>query len=219
MADYQSTYKGSVIDQTINTVINGQAGIQGVSVNGTEITPDSNNKVNVNIPGVLQTTGSSTTEAMSQNAVTDALSNKANSSDLATVATSGSYSDLSNTPTIPSVVQTTGSSTTDTMSQAAITTALSGKARVSTYNITLLASGWSGSSAPYTQTVSVSGILSTDKAFADVIFDVAPQTALDQSRQWAFVSQMTTSNGSITAKCLEYKPEINLPISLLALRG
>ncbi len=219
MADYQSTYKGSVIDQTINTVINGQAGIQGVSVNGTEITPDSNNKVNVNIPGVLQTTGSSTTEAMSQNAVTDALSNKANSSDLATVATSGSYSDLSNTPTIPSVVQTTGSSTTDTMSQAAITTALSGKASVSTYNITLLASGWSGSSAPYTQTVSVSGILSTDKAFADVIFDVAPQTALDQSRQWAFVSQMTTSNGSITAKCLEYKPEINLPISLLALRG
>jgi len=219
MADYQSTYKGSVIDQTINTVINGQAGIQGVSVNGTEITPDSNNKVNVNIPGVLQTTGSSTTEAMSQNAVTDALSNKANSSDLATVATSGSYSDLSNTPTIPSVVQTTGSSTTDTMSQAAITTALSGKASVSTYNITLLASGWSGSSAPYTQTVSVSGILSTDKAFADVIFDVVPQTALDQSRQWAFVSQMTTSNGSITAKCLEYKPEINLPISLLALRG
>ena len=168
---------------------------------------------------MLQTTGSSTTEAMSQNAVTDALSNKANSSDLATVATSGSYSDLSNTPTIPSVVQTTGSSTTDTMSQAAITTALSGKASVSTYNITLLASGWSGSSAPYTQTVSVSGILSTDKAFADVIFDVVPQTALDQSRQWAFVSQMTTSNGSITAKCLEYKPEINLPISLLALRG
>ena len=270
MADYQSTYKGSVIDQTINTVINGQAGLQGVSVNGSELTPDTNNKVSFNVPLVLQTTGTSTTDVMSQNSVTDALSNKANSSDLATVATSGSYSDLSNTPTIPSVVQatgssttdvmsqsavttslsnkvdssslatvatsgsysdlsntpnvpsvvqTTGSSTTDTMSQDAITTALSGKASVSTYNITLLASGWSGSSAPYTQTVSVSGILSTDKAFADVIFDVVPQTALDQSRQWAFVSQMTTSNGSITAKCLEYKPEINLPISVLALRG
>lgn len=219
MADYQSTYKGSVIDQTINTVINGQAGIQGVSVNGTELTPDTNNKVSFNVPLVLQTTGNSTTYVMSQNSVTDALSNKANSSDLATVATSGSYSDLSNKPAIPSVVQATGSSTTDTMSQDAITTALSGKASVSTYNITLLASGWSGSSAPYTQTVSVSGILSTDKVFADVVLDAVAQTALDQSRQWAFVSQMTTSNGSITAKCLEYKPEINLPISLLAFKG
>lgn len=219
MADYQSTYKGSVIDQTINTVINGQAGIQGISVNGTELTPDTNNKVSFNVPLVLQTTGTSTTYVMSQNSVTDALSNKANSSDLATVATSGSYSDLSNKPAIPSVVQATGSSTTDTMSQDAITTALSGKASVSTYNITLLASGWSGSSAPYTQTVSVSGILSTDKVFADVVLDAVAQTALDQSRQWAFVSQMTTSNGSITAKCLEYKPEINLPISLLAFKG
>lgn len=168
MADYQSTYKGSVIDQTISTVINGQAGIQGVSVNGTELTPDSNNKVSFNIPNVLQTTGSSTT---------------------------------------------------DTMSQDAITTALSGKASVLTYNATLLSSGWSGSSAPYTQTVSVSGILSTDKVFADVVLDSSTSTALDQSRQWAFVSQMTTSNGSITAKCLEYKPEINLPISLLTLKG
>lgn len=219
MADYQSTYKGSVIDQTVSAVLNGQAGIQGVSVNGTELTPDSNNKVSFNVPNVLQTTGTSTTDVMSQNSVTDALSNKANSSDLATVATSGSYSDLSNTPNVPSVVQTTGSSTTDTMSQQAITNALSGKASVSTYNATLLSSGWTGSSAPYTQTVSVSGILSTDKVFADVVLDSSTSTALDQSRQWAFVSQMTTSNGSITAKCLEYKPEINLPISLLALKG
>ena len=40
---------------------------------------------------------------------------------LATVATSGSYTDLSNTPTVPSVVQTTGTSTTDVMSQDAVT--------------------------------------------------------------------------------------------------
>lgn len=218
MADYQSTYKGSVIDQTINSVINGQAGLQGVSVNGTELTPDTNNKVSFNVPLVLQTTGTSTTDVMSQNSVTDALSNKANSSDLATVATSGSYSDLSNTPNVPSVVQTTGSSTTDTMSQDAITTALSGKASVSTYNITLLSSGWTGSSAPYTQTVSVSGILSTDNVFAYVILSSSTSTALNESGQWGFVSQMTTSNGSITAKCLEFKPNIDLNISLIVIR-
>ncbi len=167
MADYQSSYKGSVIDQTINTVINGQAGIQGVSVNGTEITPDSNNKVNVNIPGVLQTTGSSTTEAMSQNAVTNALGTKAS---------------------------------------------------VSTYSATLLASGWNGSSAPYTQTVNVSGILSTDKAFGDIVLSDDTTTAQNQMTNWAYVSKMVTSNDSITATSLESKPTIDLPISLIAIR-
>lgn len=49
------------------------------------------------------------------------LTNYVQFSDLATVATSGSYADLSNKPTIPSVVQTTGTSTTDAMSQNAVT--------------------------------------------------------------------------------------------------
>ena len=41
------------------------------------------------------------TAVMSQKAVTDELNKKANSADLATVATSGNYNDLSNKPTIP----------------------------------------------------------------------------------------------------------------------
>ncbi len=168
MADYQSTYKGSVIDQTISTVINGQAGIQGVSVNGTELTPDSNNKVSFNIPNVLQTTGSSTT---------------------------------------------------DTMSQDAITTALSGKASVSTYNATLLASGWSGSSAPYTQTVSISGILGNDVPFAYIILSDDTSTAQNQLTNWAYVSKMVNSNDSITATCFDSKPSVDLNISLTVIRG
>lgn len=192
MADYQSTYKGSVIDQTINTVINGQAGIQGVSVNGTELTPDTNNKVSFNVPLVLQTTGTSTTDVMSQNSVTDALSNKANSSDLATVATSGSYSDLSNTPTIPSV---------------------------SNYSATLLSSGWVGASAPYTQTVNVTGILSTDNTLANIVLSSDTTTAQSQLTNWAYVSKMETSNGSVTATCFDSKPSIDLNVSLISIRG
>lgn len=49
------------------------------------------------------------------------LTNYVQFSDLATVATSGSYADLNNKPTIPSVVQSAGSSTTDVMSQKATT--------------------------------------------------------------------------------------------------
>lgn len=51
-------------------------------------------------PTVVQTTGQSTADVMSQKAVTDELGNKVNSSSLATVATSGSYNDLSDKPTI-----------------------------------------------------------------------------------------------------------------------
>lgn len=168
MADYQSTYKGSVIDQTISTVINGQAGIQGVSVNGSEITPDSNNKVNLNVPIVLQTTGSSTTEVMSQNAVTNALGSKAS---------------------------------------------------VLTYSATILSSGWTGSSAPYTQTFSVSGILSTDKVFADIVLSDNDTTAKSQLTNWAYISKMVVSNGTITATCFDSKPSVDLSISLTVIRS
>lgn len=54
-------------------------------------------------PDIVQTTGTSTTAVISQKAVTDELNKKANSAGLAKVATSGSYNDLSNKPTIPTV--------------------------------------------------------------------------------------------------------------------
>jgi hypothetical protein len=59
--------------------------------------------VNINIPSqVTQTiTDGVTTTAPSENAVFDALALKANSADLALVATSGDYNDLSNLPSIP----------------------------------------------------------------------------------------------------------------------
>lgn len=70
---------------------------------------------------LYQSTGQNADGAMSQKATTDALNTKANSSSLAAVATSGAYSDLSGTPTVPSVVQTTGNSETNVMSQKAVT--------------------------------------------------------------------------------------------------
>lgn len=101
LSEYQSIFTGSLVDATLSAVIDGKAGIQGVSINGSELTPDTNNKVSFNLPNVLQTTGTSTTDIMSQNSVTTALSNKVDSSSLASVATSGSYDDLTNKPTIP----------------------------------------------------------------------------------------------------------------------
>lgn len=56
---------------------------------------------------IVQTTGQSESAVMSQKAVTDELNKKANSADLATVATSGSYNDLLNKPNIPTNYVTT----------------------------------------------------------------------------------------------------------------
>lgn len=301
MAEYNSTYTGEIVDATISAVLAGKAGIQGVSINGSELTPDTNNKVSFNLPTVLQTTGTSTTDIMSQNAVTTALSNKVDSSSLASVATSGSYSDLTNKPTIPTktseltndssfvsssnlaavatsgsysdlsnkptiptktseltndsnfvsssslaTVATSGSysdlsnkptiptKTSDltndsnfVSSSSLATVATSGSytdlsntptiPTVSDYNASLLLSNWS-STAPYTQTVSVQGILATDTPIVDVVLDSTTSTAISQNNSWAFVSKIETSADSITATCLESKPEVDLPIQLKVVR-
>lgn len=302
MSEYQSIFTGSLVDATLSAVIDGKAGIQGVSVNGTELTPDSNNKVGLSVPNILQTTGSSTTDTMSQNSITVSLGGKANTSDLSSVATSGSYNDLSNKPNIPTktsqltndsdfvvssnlasvassgsytdlsnkptiptktseltndsnfvpssslaTVATSGSyndlSNTPTIptktsdltndsnfvsSSSLATVATSGSytdlsntptiPTVSDYSASLLSSGWNGSSAPYTQTVSVQGILATDTPIVDVVLDSNTSTAISQNNSWAFVSKIETTANSITAACLESKPEVDLPIQLKVVR-
>lgn len=302
MSEYQSIFTGSLVDATLSAVIDGKAGIQGVSVNGTELTPDSNNKVGLSVPNILQTTGSSTTDTMSQNSITVSLGGKANTSDLSSVATSGSYNDLSNKPNIPTktsqltndsdfvvssnlasvassgsytdlsnkptiptktseltndsnfvpssslaTVATSGSyndlSNTPTIptktsdltndsnfvsSSSLATVATSGSytdlsntptiPTVSDYSASLLSSGWNGSSAPYTQTVSVQGILATDTPIVDVVLDSNTSTAISQNNSWAFVSKIETTANSITATCLESKPEVDLPIQLKVVR-
>lgn len=70
MSDYRSSHTGEVIDSAVSQVINGTAGIQGVKIAGTELSPDSSNKINITL---AQTTGTSTTSIMSQDAVSSRL--------------------------------------------------------------------------------------------------------------------------------------------------
>lgn len=86
-----------------------------------------------NIPSnanIVQSTGQSTTDLMSQKAVTDALgSSGANVQSDWTVTDTSSFAYIQNKPNIPSntsIVQSTGQSTTDIMSQKAVTDALIG---------------------------------------------------------------------------------------------
>ena len=115
------------------------------------------------------------------------------------------------------VVQTTGSSTTDVMSQNIVTTELNSKATTALYTGTLTSSGWA-SAAPYTQTLSISGILSTDVPVVDVVLSSTTSTAISQTEAWSCVSKIETAAGSIPATCLEEKPAIDIPIQLKVVR-
>ena len=285
MAKYKSKFAGEVIDATLTAVIDGRAGIQGVKVNNTETTPDQNNKVDLTIPVVLQTTGDSTTNVMSQNSVTSALGGKVdavqgkglstedyttaektklsgiesqanrtiisqttgesttsvmsqnavtsalnNKVDLIqgkglstedyTTAEKTKLSGIASEANKTVVVQTTGSSTTDVMSQDSVTTQLNSKATTAQYTATLLAANWADVSgnAPFTQTVNVQGILSTDSPFVDVVLSSTTETAKSQLEAFGCLSKIETAAGSITATCLDTKPTIDIPIKLKVIR-
>lgn len=94
---------------------------------------------------------------------------------------------------------------------------LDNKATTALYTGTLTSSGWT-SAAPYTQTLSISGILSTDVPVVDVVLSSTSSTAISQTEAWSCVSKIETAAGSITATCLEEKPAIDIPIQLKVVR-
>lgn len=80
-----------------------------------------------------------------------------------------------------------------------------------TATVTLLASGWSAS-APYTQAVSVSGLLVTDNSHVFPVYSDTLATAEIQAESWAMVSTATTSSGKLTFKCFADKPSADLTL-------
>ena len=78
----------------------------------------------------------------------------------------------------------------------------------------LLASAWAGTSAPYTQTVSVRGILDDDNPDYWPVYSGSNDARISQKEAFAKLDLLTTSNGAITVTCFEEKPDVNLTIGL-----
>ena len=92
------------------------------------------------------------------------------------------------------------------------------RATTASYSATLSKSGWS-SSAPYTQTVSVSGIKSTDNPIVDM--DASKATTSnweDLMESWNYIGRITANSGSVTAYCYEDKPTMDITIFLKVVR-
>lgn len=92
-----------------------------------------------------------------------------------------------------------------------------GGASTETYTATISTS-WTGSSAPYTQTVTVIGITGTDNPVVDLVLDSDTDIALNQLEAWGCVSKIETDTDSITVTCLEDKPTTAIPIQLKVVR-
>ena len=92
---------------------------------------------------------------------------------------------------------------------------LEGKASAKKFTATLTADGWEGTKAPYTQTVTVSGMQSSYEPIADVELSDTLATRESQLSAWGKVSLITTSNGSITAYADVSKPNVDLSVKLL----
>lgn len=135
---------------------------------------------------------------------------------LAPVATSGKYSDLTGTPNITALSTAVQSATVGGTAVPMDGTQLQlpmYPAGVKLFTVPLPAAGWS-TSAPYSQTVSVDGL--PDK---DGDFRLSPATAgaPTEAEETAFgcITGSTGTTGSITFNCRDTKPDADIKVRLV----
>ena len=153
----------------------------------------------------------------------------------ATVATSGSYNDLSNKPTIPTVPTNVSAFTNDAgyitsytetdpvfsaSDAAGITSAnISGwnaKATKTVLTATITAANWTGSD-PYTNTVTVSGLLATDTPTMDLVASSTYATAQNEIADYALIYKATCSANTLTVYATQ-APSVDLSVQLVCVR-
>ena len=82
---------------------------------------------------------------------------------------------------------------------------------------TTITTPWSGS-GPYTQSVTVSGILASDMPHITPVYSSDNATAIAQKEAWACVSNAVTAANAITFSCFEDKPATAIPIQIEVMR-
>lgn len=83
-----------------------------------------------------------------------------------------------------------------------------------TLQVRLLASAWQGASAPYTQVVSINGMLDTDHPHYGVVYSDDVATKVAQRDAFALIDDLDSTNGGATFTCFDDKPSIDLTIQM-----
>ena len=76
---------------------------------------------------------------------------------------------------------------------------------------------WAGTSAPYSKTVTVGGILATDTPIIDVVMSGTYATDDARTKAWGHIYRAVTSDNSITFYA-KNKPTVELPIQIRVVR-
>ena len=77
---------------------------------------------------------------------------------------------------------------------------------------------WVGSSAPYTQDVTVAGILADDDPIISPVYSATNATAILEKEAWGLVGKVETTLNTITLTCFEEKPVTAFNLQLLVVR-
>lgn len=89
-----------------------------------------------------------------------------------------------------------------------------------TWTGTLTAAGWSGSAAPYTQTLTISGMQATDNPFLGPNYTSTDvDTVKGQEEAFSLIGRIDSGAGNITVYIYEdSKPEVDIPILVKVVR-
>ena len=113
---------------------------------------------------------------------------------------------------------TAGSIGTANLANGSVTAAKIPDGAVSqTFTAIITADGWTGEAAPYTNAVTVTGLLATDSPLVDMIPSETYETAEAETEAYANIYRMVTADNQLTVYATE-KPTVDISIQIKAVR-
>lgn len=113
---------------------------------------------------------------------------------------------------------TAGSIGTANLANESVTAAKISNGAVSqTFTTVITADGWTGEAAPYTNAVTVTGLLATDTPIVDMIPSDTFETAEEETEAYANIYRMVTADNQLKAYATE-KPTVDISIQIKAVR-
>lgn len=96
----------------------------------------------------------------------------------------------------------------------ALTLSADGHLRTSGMYTATIGTTWIGTSAPYTQEVTVTGITPSDTPIISPVYDTTLATAKLQKEAWNLVGKISTSTNFLIVTCFDKKPTAEIPIQI-----
>ena len=168
--------------------------------------------------------GAVTSEKLADGAVTDAKINSISASKVSGSFGTDKISDLAITSAkiadfaINSAKLSLGAVTEEKLAAKAVTGVKIADGAVSQkFTATIPAEGWTGESAPYTNAMTVAGLLATDTPLVDLIPSGDFATAETEIEAYGAIYRMTTTENTLTVYATE-KPAVDINIQIKAVR-